>query len=332
MRLALFFIASSIFVLGCGSDESPDSLSLVVEFPSRILSTNLIASENRAYVVNSLGSEPLPVTSTLYRVDLLSKESTELLTTEGYCDDGFVISPDETFAILSTNIQNSNGTETRIEMIDLETLTKKLLISAQNTFYKVYAVDPGNKFLLYDRYENGMNAIRKRNLVTDEDIQISGNENAVYVGLHPVTNEILVTTYTEFYWMDWDGIIKSEPVSGFTPISISTDGHWIVCKKDGDIYAYDINNKSATQVTNAGDNLNPSCFSADGTSILLSTDKDHANRPYLYELYTVDISGGNLKRLTVDLDADFPIGFFQQDTRILFTSTRNDKALYSIRL
>lgn len=332
MRFALLYIAGIVLLHGCNSDESPDSLSLIVEIPSPIRSTKLIAKENKVYIVTYLDLDSqLQTTTDVYRVDLQNSNSTKITTTEGSCDDGFVVSSDEKFAILSTYIQKSNGYETRIEMIDLADQTTEILISSNNTFYSVYTLDPENKFLLYNRYGNGINTIRRRNLLTDEDVQISGSENAVYVGLHPITNEILVTTYSQFYLMDWDGIIKTEPVSGFTPMSISSNGTLILCKKQGEIYTYDITNKLETQITNAGDNLNPYCFSSDGTSILFSTDKDYAIDSYLYELYTMDISGANDKRLTNDADADFPIGFFEQDTKILFTSSKNVKALYAIR-
>jgi len=333
MRFALFYIASIISLLGCTSDESPDSFSLIVQIPSTIRSTKLISKENKAYIVTYLDlNSERETTTEVYRVDLQNSTSTKIITTEGSCDNGFIISTDEKFAILSTYIQKSNGYETRIEMIDVEDQTKKILISSNDTFYSVYTLDPENKFLLYNQYKNGMNTIRRRNLLTDDDVQISGSENAVYVGLHPITNEILVNTYSQFYLMDWDGVIKTEPVSGLTPMSISSDGQLILCEKQGEIYTYDISNKLETQITNAGDKLHPCCFSSNGTSILFATDKDHAANSYLYELYTMDTSGTNIKRLTMDADADFPIGFFDQDTRILFTSSKNDKALYAIRM
>ena len=48
--------------------------------------------------------------------------------------------------------------------------------------------------------------------------------------------------------MDWDGI-KTEPVRGSTPTSISGDGQLILCEKEGDIYTYDMSNKLETQIT-----------------------------------------------------------------------------------
>jgi hypothetical protein len=217
-------------------------------------------------------------------------------------------------------------------MIGIENETKKTLVSSANTFYSVYALDRHNKYLLYNKYSNGINTVRRRDLSTDEDIQISGSENAVYVGLHPITNEILVDSYREFYWMNWDGAISSDRVKNLSPVSISTDGKFILCKKGNEIYTYDINRKLETQVTNTGVDLHPHSFSSDGASILFTTDKDHAKNSYSYEIYTVDVWATNTKRLTINTDAEFPLGFFQQDTRILFTSGKNPNALYSINL
>jgi Tol biopolymer transport system component len=152
----------------------------------------------------------------------------------------------------------------------------------------------------------------------------------VFVGLHLITNQILVDTYAQFYFMDWDGVIKSEPVSGLRPVSISNSGKAILCNRNGEIYTYDITSDEEKPISHAGTNLNPRCFSADGNSILLSTNKDHLKGSNSYELYTMDTSGENIIRHTFNEESEFPIGFFQQDTRILYTTHKNDKALYAL--
>jgi len=215
-------------------------------------------------------------------------------------------------------------------MHDLEKQTHKILLSSnENTFWG-YAIHPENNFLVYGKYTNGMNILRKINLLNGDDVQISGNDNAVFRGLHPLTNEILVYTGEQFYFMDWDGAVKSEPVSGLTPVSISNNGKAILCSKNGEIYSYDIPGNEEIQISHAGVDLYPRCFSDDGNSILYFTGKDHTENSNSFELYTMDISGENIVRHTFNEDSDFPTGFFQQDTRILFTSHKNDKALFTL--
>jgi len=334
MRLTFSNLLIVFFLLGCKSEETFDSnQTLLAEIPTAIKSVKISTSSDKVYLGTYYDTGTLPATtSEIYSLELANLKLTKLVTVNGNAADGFIVSSDEKFVILTNYIQKSNGFESRIEKHNLESNTMEILSSSTETsYFGNYGLDSDNKFLLYNSYKNGKNIIRKRDLLSGDDIQLSGDENAVFIGIHPITHDILVDTYSEFYFMDWNGVLKTSPVSGLTPVSISFDGT-ILCRKGGAIYLYTSIGEEKIVASVENESLLPCCFSGAGTSILFSTDKDNKNNSFLYELYTIDSSGENMKRYTFNNEAEFPIGFYESDTKILFTTNKNDKGLFSINL
>ncbi|MEQ9425103.1 MAG: hypothetical protein RJQ09_11835, partial [Cyclobacteriaceae bacterium] len=275
MRISRIIIIGFALMFGCGEDEvnqDDRGISKIIELSTPIKYKRLFPEGNKLYLTTDFSSNQGAITE-VYLFDLTTFDLEKLLTEEGF--GKATISNDRTVIATSTFINQTNGFEVRISLHDLSKNSKRTLISSNEHSIAALAFSPNHKYLLYDKYIDSRNTIRRLNIENGEDLQLSGEGNAVYIDYSEVLDLLLIDTYSEFYFMDWEGEIKSKKVSELKPIMIAQDGITVLCKKNGEVFLYNAQTTEINQITNLGVDLNPVTIAKDGKTILLSTDKDH---------------------------------------------------------
>ncbi|MDD3201719.1 MAG: S41 family peptidase [Bacteroidales bacterium] len=101
--------------------------------------------------------------------------------------------------------------------------------------------------------------------------------------------------------------------------AISPDGRTIIFGYMGNLYTVSSEGGVATPVTIGNDYCTRPVWSHDGKTIAYSSDRSGN-----FDIYTMPVKGGIPVRLTYYSYADYPLDFTADDTKVLFSSYRNN--------
>lgn len=329
-------ISLAILLLSGCTDEPETRAYVLAEFEIETDQSVIFQAENRVYVTTSYGSSIYNKVTDVYQVDLLTGMKTHIFSTEGI-PEKFIVSADEKFLAISVYTQSPTaGATARLELFNLNSRTKSVLKTIEAPIIPC-AFDMENKTLLYNIYENNFgNKIRKIDLASGTDVLVSDNPSGIVVAINPITWNILMSSSGEAYFIDWDGNIVGEPITGFSPRFISHDGEKIIGYKgktvivDGewkfyqDVILYTIANGEVVVLTSGDDRFYASSMSTDQNFVLCQAAPD---------LYVVNTTNLEKNKLRTGRWEEEGIGFFDEGRQVLFEATDVDGTiLYGIRL
>jgi Tol biopolymer transport system component len=343
-RITSFICLAVLLLSACTKDESTTGRYVVAGFENSIDQYVIFQDENRVYVntVRSSG-DGIGLTTDVYRVDLRNGKKTLLLSTLGYSEN-FIVSADEKFISLGLYVSSPTGPSTsRIELFDLTTGATTVLITVPS-FIIPRSFDSENKTLLYNIYENNVgNRIRKIDLSSGTDVLISDDPSGIVIDVNPVNGNILMQSPAGNFFMDWNGNVVGEPITGFTPRFFSPDGEKIIGAKsatviiDGelvyysDVVRYTIATGEIEVLTATDGQYSVAAMSPDEKFVLCIAPD--LRQEFSYDLYVVDTETRKQTRLMATEGEEFGIGFFDDSRKVLFVATDNDwKNLYGLKV